>query len=332
MLFIDVLRLFSLLLIVSYHFNAELLQLFPQARIVFDMVMFRQPVGDVGVTLFIMLSGASLMSSARAGEKYGAFLYRRGMAIFPSYWIAYLAVTAALFFVRGSLQGNGEPWKIPLTVIGIDGFLGSLTNSYYYLVGEWFLGFILLTYLFFPILSKLVSRYPTLTFGGVIVFSVAATYVCRHVTWLPTLHNPLVRLPDFFFGMSYARYRLDKKWSCGVAGGIAVILAPHLPEWLPEEIPAVMLGAGITAVTGAVCNFVRPTPGVQGAITRLAALSFLAFLVHHWVIYLSVPRFNVSNLSRGELYYLFAIDVAISFLIAKLLQRPSEAIRKMLQV
>lgn len=332
LLFLDVLRVLSLLFIICYHFDAEVNRIHPGAHIVATMTLLYQAVGDVGVTLFIMLSGASLATASRANERFSRFICKRALAIYPPYWTAYLALTTILFFARGSLQGNEEPWKIPLSILGIDGFLGTLTYSYYYLTGEWFLGFILIMYLFFPVLSKATRRSPAVALVAAFAFSAAAAHLCRHVSWLAALHNPLVRIPDFLFGMIYTSYRLDKKWWIGIAGAVAIPLSPHLPSWGIAELPALVLGAGIVAATGSLCNFVRVAPTVQAMITKLAALSFLAFLMHHWLIYLFLPRFNLAILGKEEVYFLFATIVGSSFLAAKYLEPLSASIRRGLAI
>lgn len=331
-LFIDVLRLLSLVMIICYHFNAEVHRVAPMANAVFSMTILGQAIGDIGVTVFIMLSGASLMLTDRSSEGYFSFLRRRALSIFPSYWTAYLALTVVLFGLRQSLQGNGDLWKLLLTIFGLDGFLGNLITNYYYLCGEWFLGFILITYLFFPFLSGQVRKSPIWTFGGTFVVAILATYLCRHVTWLPQLHNPLVRFPDFVFGMIYMAYRLDRKWWSAVSGAIAIAIAPNLPSSLPQEISAVILGGGIIAITGSACNLVRISSNVQDTIARLGAWSFLAFLVHHWVVYLSVARFNVSGMQKPDMYFFFTLNVAVSFLAAKYLVKPADAMRRMITV
>lgn len=48
-------------------------------------------------------------------------------------------------------------WRFVLTLIGMDGYLSEY-GSGFYVLGEWFLGFIVLFYIIFPLLRYLLKK------------------------------------------------------------------------------------------------------------------------------------------------------------------------------
>lgn len=318
--FLDVVRLLSLLMIICYHFDAGINDVHPGARIVGKLVVLQQGVGDIGVTLFIMISGAALM--LRREENFSAidFFKKRFLAIYPAYWICYLAISVFLFYVRGAAQGRGEYWKFILTFFALDGYFGNIVQNDYYLVGEWFVGFILIMYLFFPLLRGLPYRNPIFT--GVVLLILAGILGHFYKFPIPKIRNPLMRLPDLFFGMCFVRYIFPYKRFVIPAAFVIIIIYATGKIWLPAEYVGLLVGATIFCIVTFISEYIPAKSFVAPYITRASKLAFIAFLVHHWVIYLTLQRIDASQLSFVEVYYLFSIVIGLSFGIAALLERP----------
>ncbi len=321
-LFLDVIRVFSLLLIICYHFDAGINDVHPGVPLVGKLVVFRQSIGDLGVALFIMLSGAALMLPGDRAFNLVTFFKKRILAIYPSYWICYLAVSVFLFFLRGVAQGRSEYWKFILTLFAMDGYLGAIIQNDYYLIGEWFVGFIIVMYLFFPILRLAANRFPISAAGGLLLLMGFIDHYYGHLFRFPEIRNPFIRLPDFFFGMCFVKYIYPKKKIVLPASLIIFVVYVRWGEALPPPYASLFAAMSVFCIIGLAAEYMPGREFFAPYIARASKLSFIAFLIHHWVIYLSLGRINAAQLSKIEIYYLFAIVVGLSFGIASLLEKP----------
>ncbi|CAN7433799.1 acyltransferase [Paraburkholderia hospita] len=321
--FLDFIRAISVLMIILYHFDLQLLAQSATAVTVPGLVVFHQAIGDLGVTLFIMISGVALMTSTSAKFSAVEFYKKRFLGIYPSYWIAYLAVGTALFLLRGIWVGDNQHWKIILTITGFDGLtLYRVPN--YYLIGEWFIGFILCMYVMFPILRRGVLDHPLVTWAIALVLFVV---LHRHYDQLFSLtenRNPLIRLPEFLFGLCFLRYVTRfERYAFGVSIAALVLFAFWYPP-VPIQFYGILLGiTGFCALAFIAENVSFPASFVN-FVGAVAKHSFLAFLVHHQIIYVLLPRFNAAALTSAEVYVLFAVVVFLSFAAAIALRRPVE--------
>jgi peptidoglycan/LPS O-acetylase OafA/YrhL len=324
MFFLDFVRTVSLVLIVLYHFNIQIHAQAPTASIVGSMTLLGQMMGDLGVTLFIIISGVALnVSSARWSGAIDFYL-KRIMNIFPSFWVAYLVTAVVLFALMGVWPGSGPTWKILLTVTAFDGFL-FYRGPNYYLVGEWFLGFILCFYVIFPLLRLTLGRQPLLTWLAIGCLVAVLYQNYDHLFSVQYDRNPLMRLPEFLFGVSTARFVMPHKAAAlGISLAVIAVLTSGAPALHPLFY-GMVLGPAFFCVL-AVVGSIAPTPDMISSIVAMAArYSFLAFLVHHQVIYLLLPRLDVASMSSTRLVLLFVAVLAISFGIAaalNLLVRP----------
>jgi peptidoglycan/LPS O-acetylase OafA/YrhL len=321
--FLDFIRALSVLMIILYHFDLQLLSQAPTAHTIPGLVIFHQAIGDLGVTLFVMISGVGLMTSSSKAFSAADFYKKRLLGIYPSFWIAYLAVGAVLFLIRGFWVGDDQHWKFALTLTGFDGLL-LYRGTNYYLIGEWFIGFILLFYAMFPLLRRGVLNRPILTWIAalIVVFTLHRYY--GRLFDLNENRNPLIRLPEFLFGLCFLRYVLPMGKKALVASIAALVVFAF---WYPPihiQFYGILLGIVAFCALAFSAELIELPPSITRFITWTAKYSFLAFLVHHQVIYVLLPRVNAAQLTTTEVYVLFGIVVAISFAAAVLLYRPVE--------
>jgi len=331
--FLDFIRVVSILMIILYHFNGEVQATHPGAKLIFGRELFHQAVGDVGVTLFIILSGASLMISTATSFSVPDFFKKRALSIFPSYWVTYFAVCTGLFLIRGSIVGDYPHWTFLLTLAGLDGFL-SYKIPDYYLVGEWFVGFILCLYVFFPVLRKGIINWPVLTWVVVLVL-----FFVLHKNYggffdLAETRNPLIRLPEFLFGMYFAKYLLRFNLYTFF---VSVIMLAVFLHWVPPshiQIYGILLGIALFFVLAFIGNSVIFPAMTKRFFESASKYSFAAFLVHHQLIYNLLPHFYLSLFSRIEMWFLFVLILAFSFgsavLLHKIIPHVNGVLRKLL--
>ena len=333
LVFLDLIRVVAVLSIILFHFHPAAFMAGAAPETVPVLTFLRQPLGDLGVTLFIIVSATALMTSTATRFSISDFYVKRFLTIFPSYWISYVVVAVLLFASRGNWAAGVAPWKFAFTVPALDGFLFHGRSSYY-LVGEWFIGFILCLYAVFPILRRGAIDRPVLTTCMLgVAFVLLHSYYDQFFTLLEN-RNPLLRLPEFFFGLCFLLYVRPcmRKWGIASAAVLAV-----MTFWAPPlsmQTYGILLGIACFCFMTAVAESSRIPSSVASFLGTASRYSFLAFLVHHQIIQAVRARLH-APLGLAMTALLFASVVVASFAAAALLMplvdRFSNFLRRQLQ-
>lgn len=167
--------------------------------------------GEMASLVFIMLSGAVLALNYPAGRiSLPAFYKKRWLSIYPLYYLAYgLAACWLLVFWPGYF-GNASPFKFFLSFLGMDGYFAYRWAGSY-ILGEWFLGAIVLLYLLYPLLAWAMEHRAARAVVTV-VLPIAFVLVVRHGWFgvyyaIYSLHNLFTCALCFWLGMLYQKYR-----------------------------------------------------------------------------------------------------------------------------
>ncbi len=222
--YLDFIRSIAILGIIFFHYNVWLSQL-----VAGDMVLTQsfELGGSIGVSLFVILSGASLMAGgAIRTSRFSAisFYKKRFLAIFPLFYTSYLAMLLfyAVFFTSVPFTCNNPPVFL-LTLAALDGFTVYAINNYY-IIGEWFIGFIIIIYCAFPAIRYCFLKNMVLTLAGsaLISFFSYSFYPFE----MPIFRFPIIRLFEFVFGMFVATRMHHLS-----AAHKNIVLAAALPGW-----------------------------------------------------------------------------------------------------
>ena len=293
--------------------------------------------GKFGVSFFFVLSGASLsIGSFRTGSRFDDFFLRRLRSILPPFWVAYAVCALVEFWLRGrTVVGTNVLFAGP-TAVGLDGYLYS-RFPVYYLVGEWFIGCLLILYLLAPAVNALVVRRPWAALIGFFALSALSLYASPVLSrafpfWNPVPnYNASSNVFDFSFGMVFFRFiRPRFRRYAALAGvSLAFLLACRfLPFGRLFEISP--LGTLQTVAAFSILCFALDLVAVgeetRRAVGFLGSMSYLAFLYHHRVlVWLVEPRAGLDGLRLG---YAMALVVAVSFLLAWCSLRPAEVLAR----
>ena len=112
--------------------------------------------GFMFVTCFFCISGSVLYYNYQKINSIKYFYYKRWKSIFPGYYICFIYFFIKNVFKYHKLFYKGHWVKLIFTIFGMDGYLDYRFKSYF-LIGEWFLGAIILIYLLYPLLSYLMN-------------------------------------------------------------------------------------------------------------------------------------------------------------------------------
>lgn len=279
--------------------------------------------GNAVVQTFLVVSGFLLHYHYSDHLELKTYAVKRWRGIFPMFYIAYL------YFMFGKVCDNRSifyyrnPWAYLFTLLGIDGYVMDRLPTYY-LVGEWFLGPILIMYILYPLLRKAFAKRAPLSFAAVaMVYVLFYDKPITSTVGIWTLSSCLV---SFAFGMLCCRYREVLLGKLGIAAAAVVFITlltvpmPYGWQNFSEHLMGAALFIGMFAIGSAVMTWRLP----EALFRELGMLSYPIFLVHNQII----PRIAGSWLPGNPLkgWALFFMDFAITCCAAKALDVVTRAV------
>lgn len=194
--YLDLIRVFSMFIIVTYHFFAQ----FPENNISFVKIFSNSKWGIIRVALFFMISGASLYSNYGEKIELKNYFHKGFLVNFPMFWIAYSVINLIMFYQTKTVPfGDLSNYKYLVSIAGMDGYLGFYINTFY-LIGEWFLGCKILIYVLFPVYRIAINKYPKLFFIVSTIIGFGLMLFLKG-TKMPVYMNLLVNSYSFILGM-----------------------------------------------------------------------------------------------------------------------------------
>ena len=323
--YLDLIRALAALLIVLAHFNVHLDEHGG------GYVLTRQPfgisVGALGVSLFLIISGAALTLTYRRPINLKRFYWKRFLNIYPMFWIAWLLAT--FYF---ALISNGRPPHVGpartfiFTLLGVDGLALNFHFRTMYLLGEWFIGFIVLYYLIFPLLLWAIDRFPVIT-GVVLLAAYAATVVImpRYFPDYPSSMVLTTRLPELAFGSYFVLYVRRVHGATVIPAAVVLAVSAMLPTEIPEDVGTTIVGISAFLILVVAGRYVAIQP-VRAFVGLIAKYSYPIFLVHHVVILLVIQKVDVYGFYPIQRYMLLAAECVIIFALSVALVKVADIV------
>ena len=319
--YLDLVRALATALIVLSHFNNPFLT---DGRYLLTNQPFGIYVGAVGVSLFLIVSGASLAVTYKGDFSLRTFYWKRFKGIYPMFWTAWVLGTLYFFVDMDGNPLNAAPARsIIWTVLGIDGLVANFGVRTAYLLGEWFLGFIILFYVVFPVLLRLIERFPKATAVGLLALYAASLWLLRDgQAAFPPSVVLTVRLPELAFGIYVIRYVRRVPALVAVPAAGVLVVTGLLPTQIPEDVATTLVGIACFLILVVLAPWVEIGP-VREAVALVSKYSYPVFLVHHVIIY---KLFFYSGLDYGsyapiQLVTLFGVVCVLTLALAVALDR-----------
>ena len=191
--------------------------------------------------------------------------------------------------------------------------------SSFYLVGEWYTGFIIITYLFFPVLFWFGNKKPLTTFIGILLMSIVLHINYKFLFKMLENCNPLMRLLDFYFGMMMTLYISKKQRirnSLRVLSIFYLLFYKLFFKILPYQFHMILVGISIFLILEFLITAFKLSKIHLFAkkISYFAQYTFLAFLIHHQIIiyfYDNIPELVMGN--KIMKFCVFLSVVVLSF-------------------
>ena len=303
-----------------------------------DMFFGLRRMGNIGVDLFLFLSGIGLWFSwmkDREGEnlrqKTVGFYLRRLLRIYPT-WL----VMASLFYV-GDFMGAGKYSKNLADLLG-----DVLVNWDFWLHDEltfWYIPATMMLYLLAPPYMELIRRHPVYRWLPVVM-----VMWCVIVQWVTPIHQAVghieifwSRVPIFFIGINMSEAVRGKQsvdgqsiWLILLMFGVALSASIFLEQVRHGQFPLFverMLYIPLTVTTVLLLNAVlRHTPQwFNRALSFVGAVSLEIYLIHSHFVLVHLERLGWSYWPK--FFACLAITLPLAWLLNKvigLIVRPLE--------
>ncbi|MEE0956361.1 MAG: acyltransferase family protein [Eubacterium sp.] len=279
----DLLRAFCALGIAAFHYSFDLKTGYRPFYTIMGMGW-----GDLFVTIFFLLSGASLIYNypeIRSIKELKVFYAKRFLGLMPAYYLAF-----CWYYVSHSAPGRnyfygGSLKKILLTLVGMDGYFYQVEPNYYQ-VGEWFTGMIIMLYLAYPLLLLALKKIRTTVAAWIILLVLYGLMLNLHGSPIATWNNPALCLIPFFLGMNLIRFQFYGTRNFRIAGvllfiQIVIVKKVQLPfqPYIAEHFFAFALFVLLSWLG----TYVMKVPGLSALISAIGSVSYGIFLVQHKV-------------------------------------------------
>ena len=313
----DLMRAIAMLLIVFYHMNCEWSARQMDSLLVVTKIGAQGYLGWQGVSLFILVSGAAQCISYERCSNLKTYYKKRWWSIFPSFYLAYFVC-----YLMGGFGGGVKLFDPSFlwTLTGLDGYVSLFGIQSHYLVGEWFIGMILVLYLVFPILYALVKRYPKQTLIGSILYYLVMVQLLGNTGRVDK--DILLNVVVFLAGIYLYRYVKNVSLRTGVEAVVLLCLVVFIPlpervTWYLFAIEGILLylifmaaGNALERIKNVPCVILKKLVGV------LSKYSYEIFLLHHVLISVSLSPYEQNAVYSAGQYLLWAFRVLVVIGIA----------------
>lgn len=238
--------------------------------------------GGMLVTVFFIVSGGLLWYHYSDNLELKRYYVKRWKGIFPMYYIAFIPVWLINVVRHGSFLYEGPAYAYVYTLLGMDGYLAFTTETYH-IVGEWFLGAIIVMYLLFPMIRWSFHKNKwALVAGTVLLYMVFYDKPITNTSGFWTISSCLV---SFCLGLLFMEYRKSIISLPGVlVAAMGYVLLCVVGVSLPHNALWHILGACMFILLFALGEIVMERPWVNRLFRELSRLSYPVFLTHHVIL------------------------------------------------
>ena len=312
---LDLVRCIACILIVVFHFEID------GRPLVSHIESSSVDLGMLAVAVFFILSGASLYisTSKQSHFKIGNYIYKRFLAIYPAFWVAYIMVFLYMFWKNGGILQDVPKLNILLSVFGLDGMFAYKMPTFY-MVGEWYVGTIVIVYFFFPILKWLIDKIPKIAWAIILV--IFLVFVFTYSGEMLYIRHPVFQIVEVAFGIYYAKYivlnenrsnswRDNKLRIIAFVTSIIVIVTFVLVK--VDSVIGLSLVLNLMAISTfyfvVQLYFIMKNMAIEKVVSIISKYSYCIFLIHHVVINEVSERFHNAELSNAD--YLTAVVLCV---------------------
>lgn len=326
--YVDILRVLAMVPVVVCHYTRALEAAgVNYANKILPDKVFGVYLGDFGVCIFFVLSGISLMYTYDEKLDIKKYIKRRIVGIFPMFWLCWLLAFVYLTYKNtGLLMWQDIPKsRFILTVIGMDGYT-SWYGSNFYILGEWFLGCIILLYMLFPILKLAIEKRPIIT--AIIIFAVYFVGSFFYKGKIPVSIFFLFRVPEFAFGMYLTKYMKHTKWYMALISGILLVCFELFDLSKVQTLyKNTLIAMAVVILVEYLCQLIKLRI-LFNVFSKIGKYCYAVFLTHHIVIQEITMRFAGRMLSKSEVYAVFLLCIIVVIIVTAFVVKADKCMKK----
>lgn len=325
--YLDFIRTLSMLSIIVFHFNitarAHNVYIGDTPIIFYDYL--NGNLGHIGVSLFFIISGVGL--SYTYGDQLNLKIYykKRWLGIFPMFYLSWIVGILYYFFRYQSLNPfciEREHWTFILTLLGMDGYMVDLIPNYY-ILGEWFLGCIILMYLVFPVLVWIKKKIgiTKLFLIYIIIYILIVQLYCFSIQIDKFVFT---RVIDIIFGMFVVERIKKVKWYHIIPALLIILIWFKVYLNINQMYKITIFGMALFLIL----MYIGQMLGNYGKkiFGIFSKYSYAAFLCHHIVLDQICTYYDGKTYGLIETYFVLIICIVVIFTVAKLLFKLNENI------
>jgi len=329
--FMNLLRALSMIAIVFYHMVITLYiyGIRQHESISFLFENTNMHIAKVGVGLFFILSGCGLMmSSLKPDYSITKFYKKRFFKILIPFYIVYSFYFIYLISTGQMLYSNPfegrkiSPYSFIFTLLGMDTYMGVFNIPTFSIgIGEWFLGCLILMYILFPFLKRMMQKNAYITIAIATLYYLLINLQYNYFECfdnVPMYMNLTIKIYDFILGMFLATilHKLPK-FTCylGLIVNLFFVFCPiELPGIDSFQIVIQCLSAFLF-FTG-LENSIKKIPIVIHVSDKICKYSYEYFLIHHVVILELTKNGQNVAFSNLDILLLFITEIIVTTMLA----------------
>lgn len=314
-LYFDVIKFLAVIFVFTCHFTRSL----EYWGINFDFKvlpdnLFGLYLGSYGVTLFFIISGASLMYVYDEKCDWKTYFKKRFLGIYPLFWFLFIVSFFVNFYVNLGYNHDVPKWSILYSIIGIDGTMSWIQPTFYQ-VGEWFLGVIIALYALFPLLRICVRKFPILSFIVSLATALAIGYL-YHGTF-PVECIVLTRIPEFMFGMLFIKY-IRQPGAIPVAISVIILAVLQFAEQTAGWnllVRTYLIGISTFLILACIFSHVKGK-AITSISQFISNYNYPIFLIHHVLQLTFLRHFAGTMCYATDVLVLYASCAILTILLA----------------
>ena len=306
--YLDFVRAIAVILILMTHYNAVYLYAGQPDKVFITAQIGNIYIGNFGVSLFFIISGAALMYVYDEKCELINFYKKRFLSIYPMFWIAYFIAFLYQFYVNKGIDLTVPKRNILLTILGFDGYFAAVIPTFYICYYDLYL----------------IRTHPVLLAVVAMVLYVIFLLIPRRLNPVEVL--PL-RIPEILFGMYYIKYIKKIKWPVALGALAVLVVNTIVAPQFDVTIQTTYIGISAFLVLAFISDYLD-FAGVHRCCSVISKYSYAVFLVHHVIIMAMMATFDLTQISRFYSYLLFLACCVVIALFAKLLYELHGAVMK----
>ncbi len=321
-LYLDLIRIICFLMVTSYHFAFAVRTIGVNADVDLYQGIVHIVWAPIAVCCFFMVSGASLIHRYAEKLSLKEFYKRRFFSVYPLFWLAYSFAFLDFFYRVKSMPGSPKV-NFLLSVIGMDGYLNGYIPTFY-MLGEWFLGAIIMLYILFPLYRIVMLKCKYILPA---VFFAASVWLLYYNPFPMVIEKNLIVCSMYFvLGMMIEMIRTNPNKKAVVIGrriaaavGVLLFIMVYVVEragFLFNSYHAIfLLAVALYFIVMEAAEWIRGERA-RAVIVVMGRHSYAYFLLHHVLLYKYIPNFAGITMSGSNTLLLFVSSVVYIYALA----------------